>query len=183
MRQTLMTIVARVKDGRDADLAGDSQDLRDLRNKLVQQTCQRWFEEIPSLHFSSMSIVEGKGARYFLWESNFDGKTEAYLELAISIAGKELKDLYRHCDDFKPAEDLYIYLRSHVVKPNIYHIGAPALTVRRVKAERHLVNRLEAFLDNAHPASFRSAAKAQEYLQQCAAADPIYVGRKHQRAI
>jgi hypothetical protein len=106
MRQTLMTIVARVKDGRDADLAGESQDLRDLRNKLVQQTCQRWFEEIPSLHFSSMSIVEGKGARYFLWESNFDGKTEAYLELAISIAGKELKDLYRHCDDFKPAKDL-----------------------------------------------------------------------------
>jgi hypothetical protein len=164
MRQTLMMIVTKVKN--------DSATIAALKLVLTPGPYTSRFVEIPSLHFSSMSMTEGTGATYFLWESNFDGETEAYLRLAVKVAGAELKEAYQHCDEFENHTDLYTYLNAHVVEPNIYHIGAPGLTVRRIKAERCLVKTLECFLDKTHPGSFRSGTEAQKYLQQCTAAHP-----------
>ena len=159
-----MTIVAKIRNCPGATLG--------LQSQLTKAAYASRFEAIPSLHFSSMSVTQATGTNYFLWESNFDGDTDAYLTLVIKVAGAELRQAYTYCDEFDSKTDLLAYLLEHLVEPAIDHIGAPALSVRRIKAEKLLAEKLEEYLDSTNPGSFRSASQAQKYLQQCVAADP-----------
>ncbi len=151
MKQTLLTIIAKVKPDRVADL---KQMLHEMREPNVERNLLIPFLDLKLLHFASLVIHEDPvyGA-YFVFEHNFDGDLDPYLEDLYSHAAEGLHSLYSCCLDYtapnaRDKSALLSYLRARVVYPNAYHIGNVGRTLQRTHQEAALRDCLENFLDD-----------------------------------
>lgn len=118
------------------------------------------FSCLKSLHFGSLTICEDpgdeNGRRHFdpclIFEHNFDGTLEPYLEELLDCAAPGLDRIYSHCLEY-PASGLAdratlrAFLRTRAVRPDAYHIGNVGRTVGRVHQEAALREQLEGHLD------------------------------------
>jgi hypothetical protein len=87
-----------------------------------------------------------------VFENNFDGELDPYLEDLYAHAAAGLHRIYSHCAGYRAvnADDkkaLFSYLRRHIVRPNAYHIGNVGRSVERTHHEDKLRDSLEDFLD------------------------------------
>ena len=86
------------------------------------------FAALKSLHFASFVINDDKdyGCK-LIFENNFDGLIDDYLEELSTFAGKGLHEIYDCCVDYPGGaykkHKLVKYLGSKVVRPNAFHIG------------------------------------------------------------
>ena len=158
MIQTVMTFVAEIDPARLADLRGllaivaadpGGNDLLPMGRAA-------------SLHFSSMVIFERVGfGPIFVWENNFDGPLDEYIDTILEIGVPGLNRLYSCCTGFpKEPSALRQFLRSRVVLPNAYHIGATGRSVNRISKEAQLRVALESTLDREGPWPSACAAAA-----------------------
>jgi hypothetical protein len=150
MKQTVLTIIAKVKPDRVADL---KQMLHDMREPNVERNLLIPFLDLKLLHFASLVVNEDPAyGADFVFENNFDGDLDPYLEDLYSHAAGGLHRLYSCCLDY-PAPNardksaLLSYLRARVVYPNAYHIGNVGRTLQRTHQEAALRDSLENFLD------------------------------------
>jgi hypothetical protein len=118
------------------------------------------FPRLRSLHFGSLTILEDMGDQHgrknfdpaLVFEQNFDGTLETYLEELLDCAAPGLDRIYSHCLEY-PAGGLGVratlraFLRSRVVRPDAYFIGNVGRTVGRVQQEAALREQLEGHLD------------------------------------
>jgi hypothetical protein len=150
MKQTILTFITRVEPGR-------LHELNRLLNEIgedVMHNPHLPFTSLKLLHFASLVLHQDPSyGSYLVFENNFDGPLDDYLEDLYRHAAEALHRIYSCCEDF-PASNaadraqILSYLRSHVVRPNAYHIGNPGRPVERIRREDNLRDNIEDFLDD-----------------------------------
>ncbi|HEY0099318.1 MAG TPA: hypothetical protein VGB76_10250 [Pyrinomonadaceae bacterium] len=118
------------------------------------------FSCLKRLHFGSLTILEDTGdehgrknfAPYLVFEHNFDGTLEPYLEELLDCAAPGLDRIYSHCLEYpasglRERATLRAFLISRVVRPHAYHIGNVGRSVGRVQQEAALREQIEGHLD------------------------------------
>jgi hypothetical protein len=129
--------------------------------------------DLKRLHFGSMVIFKDPDGNYdptLVFENNFDGELDDYLEDLLERAAAGLHQIYSHCLDYRAAgsqdrEEILAFLHAHIVRPNAYHIGNVGRGVTRIKQEEEMMDGIEAFLDgfaregleNVSPSSVRNS--------------------------
>jgi hypothetical protein len=150
MKQTILTFITQVNPDRVSDL----RTLLDGMGADVEHNPHIPFPDLRLLHFASLVLHDESGyGTYLVFENNFDGSLDSYLEDLYARASEGLYRIYSCCRDYRAtgAADkgqLLSYLRAHVVHPNAYHIGNVGRSVERTRQESDLRDSLEDFLDD-----------------------------------
>src|ERR1043166_4409938 len=175
MTQTVFTFLARVK-------LGQSQPLSAVLDQIGQDPEKNSyvpFRSLARLHFASFVLHQSADyGDYLVFENNFDGELDAYLEDLYTHAAAGLHQIYSYCQDYSstgPADrqQLLGYLKEHVVRPNAYHIGNTGRGAGRILQESKLRDALEMQADTLvqNQARGQAAALAQS-LRQFVNSDP-----------
>jgi hypothetical protein len=149
MKQTILTFLTKVNPDRVSDL---EKLLKDMACD-VEQNPYIPFPNLKLLHFASLVLNEDPDyGAYFVFENNFDGSLDPYLEDLYAHAAAGLHSIYSCCRDYPAASAadkaaMLSYLRAHVVHPNAYHIGNVGRSVERTHQEDVLRDSIEDFLD------------------------------------
>ncbi|MDQ3652161.1 MAG: hypothetical protein M3458_18200 [Acidobacteriota bacterium] len=150
MAQTVLTFITKVDPGKVTQLTTllDRIDIHQSSKPLIT------FASLKQLHFASFVIFDdGDYGPDLVFENNFDGSLDAYLEDLLRHAGHGLHEIYRCCLGYTATalydqQQMTAYLRAHVVWPNAYHIGNVGRGAERIHQETILRDRLEVFLDD-----------------------------------
>jgi hypothetical protein len=173
MKHTVLTFITKVEPGRVKELTGL---LDEIAGDLLGNA-HLPFPALKRLHFASLVLHEDASyGTYLIFENNFDGDLDDYLEDLYTQAAAGLHRIYSCCRDYpatSAADRAHIlaYLRRHVVRPNAYHVGNVGRSLERVRQEDALRVGLETFLDDvvrqgqasAPPATLRQ--KIQGFVQ------------------
>ena len=172
MKQTILSFLTKVKPDKVSDL----RLLLDGIAPKVETNVVIPFPKLKLLHFASLVLNDDPDyGPYFIFESNFDGPLDAYLEDLYAHAAAGLHSLYSCCRDYPVKSEtekagILSYLRAHVVRPNAYHIGNVGRSVERTHQEDALRDSVEDFLDDVvrqgnigSPSSIRQ--KVQAFVQ------------------
>jgi len=149
MPHTVLTFIAKVAPGKVRQL---KEFLAEIE-KNPRDNPHVPFGSLKKLHFASMVIFpDDHFGPYLVFENNFDGPLEPYLNDLYEYAAAGLHRIYGHCLDYRVAgandrAGMIAYLRAHVVRPAAYHIGNTGRTAEQIKHEADLRSGLETFLD------------------------------------
>jgi len=175
MKQTILTFTARVKP----DHVSQLREVLDDMGKDVEKNGLIPFPRLKLLHFSSLVLnVDPNYGAYLVFENNFDGALNPYLEELYAQASPGLHEIFSHCDEYPISNSpdkakLLSYLRDHVVKPNAYHIGNVGRSVVRTHDEADLRDAIEDFLDDVvKQGSIGSAASIRQRVQAFVQSQP-----------
>jgi hypothetical protein len=175
MTQTVLTFVARVKPGQTQPLSA----LLDQIGQDPEQNSYVPFRVLARLHFASFVLHQSADyGDYLVFENNFDGELDAYLEDLFTHAAAGLHQIYSYCQDFPSSgpvdrRQLLGYLKEHVVRPNAYHIGNTGRGASRILQEGKLRDALETQADTLVQNSARGQAAAlAQSLRQFVNSDP-----------
>jgi hypothetical protein len=149
---TILTFVTSVQPQR-------VDELRTLVNEIgkdIKANRHIPFTSCQSLHFASLWLDEGKSqdgsGPLFVFESNFDGTLDSYLEELFERAAEGLHRIYSCCVDYPAVnpgdhDQMLSYLRAHVVRPAACYVGTAGRTLGRINQERTLTDSLQDCLD------------------------------------
>jgi hypothetical protein len=174
---TVVTFVAPVKQQK-------VDELRSLLNEIgkdIPGNRHIPFASFGVLHFASLWLIEETDKDVFepefVFESNFDGPLDPYLDELFDRAADALHRLYGCCVGYSGTNagdrvGILSYLRAHVLRPNACYIGTAGRTLERVKQESVLRDSLQVYLDElvkggeaaSAPASLRQ--KVQAFVRQ-----------------
>jgi hypothetical protein len=149
MKQTILTFLTKVKP----DQVSELRDLLDTIADDVEHNPLIPYVNLKLLHFSSLVLTEDPGyGAYLVFESNFDGELDPYLEDLYANCAEGLHRIYSCCRDYSAVSAgdkarMLSYLRAHVVRPNAYHIGNVGRSLVRTLQEDGLRDNVEDFLD------------------------------------
>jgi hypothetical protein len=152
MKQTILTFITKVDPNPDR-ISDLKKLLNGMANPDVEHNTVIPFAELKLLHFASLVLNDAPGyGAYLVFENNFDGPLDPYLEDLYAHAAAGLHTIYSFCPDYPAASAadkaaMLSYLRTHVVRPNAYHIGNVGRSVERTHQEDFLRDSLEDFLD------------------------------------
>jgi hypothetical protein len=149
MAQTILTFITGVAPAKRSTLEKLLEQIRDnlAGNPYIP------FAALTRLHFASFVIVDNKDeyGPYLIFENNFDGSLDEYLNELLQHAGEGLHRIYECCPDYPggtyEASKLAAFLKTRVVRPSAYHIGNVGRSAERIRQERSLRMRIEDFLD------------------------------------
>ena len=147
MRQTILTFICDINPddvGRLTALLERIQNNRDANPSIP-------FAALKSLHFAGFVVYHDDSGSKLIFENNFDGLIDDYLEELSRHAGEELHEIYSCCTDYPGGAyqkgRLVEYLTGKIVRPNAFHIGNVGWSAERVRQENLLRRRIEEFLD------------------------------------
>jgi hypothetical protein len=151
--QTILTFITRVDPAKLASLEGLLQEIQDSNPTGHHPALP--LADLKRLHFGSMVIFKDPDGNYdptLVFENNFDGELDDYLEDLLERAAAGLHQIYSHCLDYRATgsqdrEEILAFLHAHIVRPNAYHIGNVGRGVARIKQEEEMMDGIEAFLD------------------------------------
>ena len=192
MKQTILTFITKVNPDRVSDL----KTLLDGMASDVEHNPCIPFPDLKLLHFASLVLNDDPSyGADLVFENNFDGSLDPYLEDLYAHASEGLHSIYSCCRDYPAASaadkaQLLSYLRAHVVRPNAYHIGNVGRSVERTHQEDSLRDALENVLDElvgqenvGPPASIRqkiqSFVRGQPTLAWAANVQPRQTAMEH----
>ena len=99
---------------------------------------------IGSLHFASLLVFDDEGfAPTLVFECNFDGTLDGFLPTLLAAAAQPLHAILGCCVDYHvtgPADvdDMEAYLRAHMVRPAVSHVGNVGRSCDRIQRESDL---------------------------------------------
>jgi len=152
MTHTVLTFITKVQP----DQVGPLTKLLDQIGLDPEQNTYVPFRSLKLLHFASFVLHQSpetpEYGPYLVFENNFDGELNGYLEDLCAHASAGLHQIYSCCLDYtiKSASDsqgIINYLSAHVVRPNAYHIGNTGRSAARIQQEQALRDALEAHAD------------------------------------
>jgi hypothetical protein len=177
MKQTILTFITKVNPDRVSDL----RTLLDGMGADGQHNPHIPFSDLQPLHFASLVLHHDPSyGAYFVFENNFDGSLDPYLEDLYAHASEGLHSIYSCCRDYPAASaadksQLLSYLRAHVVHPNAYHIGNVGRSVERTRQESDLRDGLENFLDDVvSQGNIGSPGLIRQAIQSFVQSQPIF---------
>jgi len=113
----VFTIVADVQQGAEPALEADLQGFNAATR----------FVGLPRLHFASFVVFDAKCLKRplskLVLECAIDGPIGPFLRDLDRHC--DLSRVFRHCQEYARAENTLQYLRAHVQKPHLYHVGTP----------------------------------------------------------
>jgi len=113
----VFTIVADVQPGAEPALEADLQGFNAATR----------FVGVPRLHFASFVVFDAKCLKRplskLVLECAIDGPIGPFLRDLDRHC--DLSRVFRHCQEYARAENTLQYLRAHVQKPHLYHVGTP----------------------------------------------------------
>ena len=176
MAHTILTFITKVAPGKAAPL----ESLLAHIGGDVPDDPRLPFASLKLLHFASFVLFEDKEyGPYLVFENNFDGPLDAYLDDLLRHAGGGLHEIYSCCLGYTargPDERhvLASYMLAHVVRPGAYHIGNVGRSAQRIRRETVLRDRIEVFLDGlvAAGAAHEPPASLRRRIQQFVLDDP-----------
>ena len=117
------------------------------------------FGQFDRLHFARIVILDDQtlkditahGVRLRVCPSlaflgDCDGPSADLLADLATRAGPGLRQLFSHCKQFGPGEDLLSWMNSHEQSPAIMYVNWAGRTVRQIREENALWNALQAHL-------------------------------------
>ena len=155
MTHTVLTFISRVKPEK-------AEELRTLLKQIgddPENNPYIPFRKLELLHFASLVLHEPakdeekkEYGPYLIFENNFDGPLDIYLNALCGQFGKGLHQIYGYCQDYTVTKaddcpEILTYLKAHVVRPNAYHIGNTGRSVLRILEEQKLRDGLESRAD------------------------------------
>ena len=177
MKQTILTFISKVKPDRVSDL----RKLLDSMGADVEHNPHIPFTDLRLLHFASLVVHDDPSyGAYFVFENNFDGPLEPYLEDLYAHASEGIHSIYGCCQDYRAASasdkaQILSYLRAHVVYPNAYHIGNVGRSVERTHQEDDLRDSLENFLDDVvSQGNMESPGSIRQRIQGFVRSQPVF---------
>ena len=150
MQQTILTFITQV----NPDHVSDLRTLLETMAADVEHNPYIPYLDLKLLHFSSLVLADDPGyGAYLVFENNFDGKLEPYLEDLYAHAAAGLHRIYSCCGDYTATgpgdkDRMLSYLREHVRRPSAYHIGNVGRSLVRTHQEDSLRDGVEDFLDD-----------------------------------
>jgi hypothetical protein len=152
MTHTVLTFISKVKP----DQTGRLGPLLDEINKDPESNAYIPFRSLSLLHFASLVLHQSPDTPeygpYLIFENNFDGELNDYLDELYAHASSGLHQIYSACLDYtvtsaSDRQGIINYLKAHVVLPNAYHVGNTGRSVARILQEQVLRDALEAHAD------------------------------------
>jgi len=149
MTQTILTFITQVK----ADQITPLSKLLDQINADPETNALVPFRSVKLLHFASLVLHQSDDyGAYLVFENNFDGPLDPYLNELYSHAASGLHQIYSCCRDYSVAtssdqKGLLAYLKKYVVLPSAYHIGNLGRSAARILQEKKLREALETYAD------------------------------------
>lgn len=176
MAHTILTFITKVAPGRAAHL----ESLLAQIESNVPGDPRLPFASLKLLHFASFVLLKDQEyGPYLVFENNFDGPLDAYLEELLKHAGGGLHEIYGCCLGYTargPDErhEMASYMLAHMVRPGAYHIGNVGRSAERIRREAILRDRIEVFLDGLVEAgaAHESPASLRQRIQHFVLEDP-----------
>jgi hypothetical protein len=176
MAHTILTFITKVAPGSAARLAS----LLAQIESGVPDDPRLPFASLKRLHFASFILFEDQEyGPYLVFENNFDGPLDTYLDDLLQHAGGGLHEIYSCCLGYDARgaferDVLKSYLHARVVRPGAYHIGNVGRSAQRIGQETILRDRIEVFLDGLveSDAAHDSPASLRRLIQQFVLDDP-----------
>ena len=173
MRQTTLCVPLEVKPescGRLSWLIDQLKEKEDKAGDSILPNFHRLKEQIPILHFMSMSVFrDGEYDPIFILEANFDGEPGPFWAQLEVVLGDPLRRMLRCCKE--PGDEtaaLYRavttkdsrmsiapYLEARTQRPSVFHHGNRGLTRNRILAEHELFTDLVEEIDKPGPSAYR----------------------------
>jgi hypothetical protein len=170
MRQSALTLVARVKD----------TGLEPLRRALKdnEPALREALQRVTTIHYARWVIVEpSDGYKPLLaFGSDFDGPVEAHVQDLVREFGPLLDAIYTHCEDYTPGDGASYLLNIRCPEAAFYQ-GSPGRTVETVRQEKRLRERLIQVLD-AGDWTGKSAREVHAALRQQVLSEPEFAWAK-----
>jgi len=150
MRHTILTFLTEVRQDK-------IDELRALVNEIgkdIPGNRHIPFTSFRLLHFASLVLHEDPGySPLLVFESNFDGPLDAYLDELYDRASEALHRIYGCCREYgakSPGDRAQIlsYLRAHVLRPSASYVGNAGRTLGRIRQESALRDSVENCLDD-----------------------------------
>lgn len=147
MIQSVLTVVADIGPGREAELAATLATIGgDPASNAILP-----LGRFDQLHFASLVLADGAEVRCpkLIFESNVDGTTAAWLSALSKAAGGGLDTLFQRSPGYPGSADqvrLQAWLAERVVRPGAYHIGAMGRSVEQIRQEQRLHEQISEFL-------------------------------------
>ncbi len=149
MAHTILTFITKV----DPDKLGRLEVLLDQIESDRERNPHIPFGSLKLLHFASLVIFDDEVyGPCLVFENNFDGSLDSYLNDLLRHAAVGIHEVYSCCvgyaaDGTHDHDRMVAYLRAHLVRPNTFHIGNVGRTAERIKREAALRCRIEGLLD------------------------------------
>jgi hypothetical protein len=170
MKQGALTILTPVDPAHVDDL---EPMLAQLGANIAKQTLIP-FDQLDLLHFTSWVIIQSvKFGPQLVFESNFDGTPQAFLDQLASRARAALDEIYKFCPGYPSSGDNHAvaaYLLQHAVYTDTFYVGCVGLTRQRINQDKRLREKIEIFLDNLSP--IPTAKETRRLIQDFVRADP-----------
>lgn len=170
MKQGALTILTPVDPAHAADL---EPLLSQLGGNIAKQTLIP-FDQLDRLHFMSWVMVQSdKFGNQLVFESNFDGTPQDFLDQFVGRARAGLDQLYRFCPGYPLTGDnhaIVSYFLRHAGYTDTFYIGCVGMTRTRIYQERALREKIETALDNLPPDL--AAPDIRRRIQDFVRADP-----------
>jgi hypothetical protein len=164
--QNPLTVVAEISPGRQAGL---NELLTTLGQNPVDNV-QLPLGKVATLHFSCFVIVPAD-APYppsLVFEANFDGDPDAYLDALIAVGLEGLLAIYGHCAGFPDqatAAQLKDFLRTHSVPSAAFYVGCRGQSVQSLRNAIAVREAIEGFLDKEQAAG-KIAGSSRQILER-----------------
>lgn len=160
--QALLTIIAPLALARLADAEAEIDRLGNPARELKGALDVLDADGVGGTHFASLhafASTDGANA-YLLFEFSADGTSDAALArlLRQDAIGSALRRIFVMASDWNDGGELEPYLRSHLVpvgpgyrdNPGLLFVGAPGLSVGRIRDEHKLAQRITEILGQQH---------------------------------
>lgn len=169
MVQTVLTFITKVNHDKRQEL----EQLLELIQRDLDSNPYISFSSLTLLHFASFVIIDDDNFdSYLVFENNFDGALDSYLNELTKTAGEGLHEIYSCCSDYMNTtydqKKLIAYLHDKVVRPNAYHVGNVGRTAKQIRQQSQMREKIQTFLDEVVKSGGRkeSPASLRESIQQ-----------------
>ena len=167
IEQTALTVVAEV-------IQGQQHHLNDLLTQLgakPDDNQQLPCSKVNSLHFACFVILNADGPHppCLVFESNFDGAVDAYLNQMTAIGREGLISIFGHCAGF-PANPTDAQIREYIVKHSIpnaaFYIAFRGQSVAAIRNAIGVREEIESFLDAQQAVGAMNGLSAQKIVER-----------------
>jgi hypothetical protein len=117
------------------------------------------FARLETVHFLRWVVIPANSASepaLLAFECNHDGTRQALLEELFAKASRGMHAIYAHCTGYEavqasPSRAL-VFLLEHAIPYSAFYVAVPGASVRQIRGERAIRERIESFLDERGPA-------------------------------
>src|SRR5215472_8148254 len=170
MKQRGLTILSPIDK---TQVSGLDALLRAVGNDINNQTLIS-FSNLTQLHFASWVIFpDGRPGPQLIFESNFDGLAEDFLQQLVNQARPAVDKIYAHCTDYGVGmnnQAVVQYLMAHAVYTDTFYVSCGGFTLNQVLKENELRVRIEGFLGQLPEG--KDAAEVRQRIQEFVTNDP-----------